>query len=123
MNRWKILVVDDDLILLESIARGLRSRGFKVIETQSAEEALTYIGSHSGADINLILADYVMPGMDGIDLLKKVRENLDSIPFIIMTAHWQKETVIDAMRKRCNSFLEKPFTLDTLVQEIEAVIQ
>lgn len=115
----KILVVDDDLTLLESIGRGLRKNGYKVIETQSAIEALKYIDFDEGGDINLILADYVMPGMSGIDLLEKVREKSKSMPVIIMTAHWEKRIVIEAMRKRCNGFLEKPFTLEKLIYEIK----
>ena len=122
MNHMKILVVDDDLILLESIGRGLRNRGYKVVETTSGAEALRLIDLDNASDIKLVLADYIMPGMDGIGLLEKVREKYSSLPVIMMTAHWNKDVVIHAMRKRCNSFLEKPFTLDQLVHEIEAVI-
>jgi DNA-binding NtrC family response regulator len=117
----KILVVDDDITLLESIGRGLRRKGYDVVETQSGTEALKYIDFDNECDINLILADYVMPGMSGIDLLEKVREKSNSIPVIIMTAHWKKEIVIEAMRKSCNSFLEKPFTLNKLIEEIESI--
>jgi DNA-binding NtrC family response regulator len=116
----KILVVDDDINLLESIGRGLRNKGFKVIQALSGEEALKHFDNESAID--LILADYVMPGMNGIDLLEKIREKSTSLPVIIMTAHWEKQIVVDAMRKNCNSFLEKPFTLDKLIKEIELVV-
>ena len=119
----RILVVDDDINLLESIGRGLRNKGFKVIQALSAEEALKHIDFDNESAIDLILADYIMPGMSGIDLLEKVREKSSSLPVIIMTAHWRKQIVIDAMRKSCNSFIEKPFTLDKLIKEIAIVIQ
>ena len=119
----KILVVDDDINLLESIGRGLRSKGYQVIEALSAEEALKHINFDNGSAIDLILADYVMPGMSGIDLLEKVREKSNSLPVIIMTAHWKKQVVIDAMRKNCNNFIEKPFTLDQLIEEITIAIK
>jgi DNA-binding NtrC family response regulator len=119
----RILVVDDDINLLESICRGLRNKGFQVIEALSAEEALKHIDFNNESSIDLVLADYIMPGMSGIDLLEKVREKSSSLPVIIMTAHWRKQIVIDAMRRDCNSFIEKPFTLDKLVKEIAMVIQ
>ena len=119
----RILVVDDDITLLESIGRGLRSKGYQVIEAQSAEEALKHIHLDNESAIDLILADYIMPGMTGIDLLEKVRKKQSSLPVIIMTAHWRKQVVIDAMRKSCNSFIEKPFTLEKLLKEIAIVIQ
>jgi DNA-binding NtrC family response regulator len=119
----RILVVDDDINLLESIGRGLRNKGFQVIQALSAEEALEHIDSDNESAIDLILADYVMPGMSGIDLLEKVREKSSSLPVIIMTAHWKKQILIDAMRKNCNSFIEKPFTLDSLLKEITMFIE
>ena len=119
----RILVVDDDITLLESIGRGLRSKGYQVIEALSAAEALEHIDFDNESAIDLILADYIMPGMSGIDLLEKVREKSSSLPVIIMTAHWRKQIVIDAMRKHCNSFIEKPFTLNKLLKEIAMVIQ
>lgn len=119
----RILVVDDDINLLESIGRGLRSKGYQVIEALSAEEALKHINFDNESAIDLILADYVMPGMSGIDLLEKVREKSNSLPVIIMTAHWKKQVVIDAMRKSCNNFIEKPFTLDKLIEEIAIAIK
>jgi len=119
----RILVVDDDINLLESIGRGLRNKGFQVIQALSAEEALKHIDFDNESAIDLVLADYIMPGMSGIDLLEKVREKSISLPVIIMTAHWRKQIVIDAMRKNCNSFIEKPFTLNKLLKEIAMVIQ
>jgi len=119
----RILVVDDDITLLESIGRGLRSKGYQVVEALSAEEALEHIDFDNESAIDLILADYIMPGMTGIDLLDKVREKSSSLPVIIMTAHWKKQVVIDAMRKSCNSFIEKPFTLEKLIKEIAIAIQ
>ena len=118
----RILVVDDDITLLESIGRGLRGKGYQVIEALNAEEALKHIDFNNESAIDLILADYIMPGMSGIDLLEKVREKSSSLPVIIMTAHWKKQVVIEAMRKSCNSFIEKPFTLDELIKEIASAI-
>lgn len=114
----KLLVVDDEIIQLQSLKRGIRSRGYQVSEALNAEEALEQL-ERNGDDIDIVLTDYFMPGMNGIELLKKIRENHNSLPVMIMTAYGEKDMVIEALRNRCDSFIEKPFTLDQLMVEIE----
>lgn len=116
-----ILVVEDDSFQLESLRRGLRSKGHRVLEALNAEQALRCFTDSTMAKIDLVLSDYVMPGLNGIELLKRIRENHGALPVILMTAYGEKDLVIEALRNRCDSFLEKPFTLDQLVQEIERV--
>jgi CheY-like chemotaxis protein len=117
----KILVVDDDMVQLESLRRGLRSKGYQVLEALSAEDALNrFTHSHTN-EIDLVLSDYLMPGMNGIELLKKIREDYGPLPVILMTAYGEKDLIIEALRNRCDSFIEKPFTLEQLMQEIERV--
>ena len=116
-----ILVVEDDKVQLESLRRGLRNKGHQVLEALSAEEALNRFTHSNMTKIDLVLSDYVMPGLNGIELLKRIRENHGSLPVILMTAYGEKDLVIEALRNRCDSFLEKPFTLDQLIQEIERV--
>lgn len=113
-----ILIVDDEKVQLETLKRGLGSKGHVVAEALSAEEALEYLNK-DGNKIDLVLTDYAMPGMNGIELLRKIRESHGNLPVIMMTAYGDKGLVIDALRNRCDSFIEKPFTLDQLVQEIE----
>ena len=116
-----ILVVDDDRLQLETLRRGLRTKGYQVLEALSAEEALARFSHSNMNKIDLVLSDYVMPGLNGIELLKRIRENHGSLPVILMTAYGEKDLVIEALRNRCDSFIEKPFTLDQLMQEIERV--
>ena len=115
-----ILIVDDERVQLESLKRGLKGKGYGVVETLSAEEALEHLDK--GDKIDLVLTDYAMSGMNGLELLKKVRENHGNLPVIMMTAYGKKSLVIDALRNRCDSFIEKPFTLDQLMREIEKVM-
>ena len=116
-----ILVVDDEVVQLESLRRGLRTRGYQVLEALSAEEALKCFTHSNMNKIDLVLSDYLMPGMNGIELLKRIRNHHGSLPVILMTAYGEKDLVIEALRNRCDSFIEKPFTLDQLMQEIERV--
>lgn len=113
-----IMIVDDEAIQLDSLNRGLRSKGYQVQGMGCPEEALSFLNDHEGP-VDLVITDYAMPGMNGMELLKQIRERHKSLPVIMMTAYGEKSLVIDAMRHRCDSFIEKPFTLDELLQEIQ----
>lgn len=112
-----VLVVDDEMVQIESLRRGLRSKGMKVVEALSGEEALSKLKTEK--EVDMVLTDYAMPGMNGIDLLKKIRESNAGLPVIMMTAYGEKDLIIDALRHRCDSFIQKPFTLDELMTELE----
>ena len=114
-----ILIVDDDLTQLETLRRGLRSKGYNVLEASSGKEALNLFEDNKGDKINLILTDYVMPEMSGLELLKKIREKSKTLPVIIMTAYVQNNLLLNVMRFNCTSVLEKPFTLHKLNSEIK----
>lgn len=113
-----VLIVDDEIVQIESIGRGLRSRGYNVAFALNGKDALEKLCDEN-RPIDMVITDYAMPGMNGLHLLKKIREKDRSMPFVMMTAFADKTVVIDAMRNRCDSFIEKPFTLDQLIQEIE----
>jgi signal transduction histidine kinase len=116
----KILVVDDEIDEVESLSRGLRSKGHKVLQALSAQEALNHL-QNDDSGIDLLITDYAMPIMNGMELLRNIRMNRGNLPVIMMTAYGQKDLVIDALRNHCDSFIEKPFTLDQLLNEIERV--
>jgi signal transduction histidine kinase len=115
------MVVDDEIIQIESIGRGLRSRKIDVVEALSGEEALMHFNDKNNR-IEMILTDYAMPGMNGLDLLRRIREKDRDLPVIIMTGYGDKNLVINAMRSACDSFIEKPFTLEILMDEINRVM-
>ena len=85
-----ILVVEDDKAQLESLRRGLRNKGHQVLEALSAEEALKRFTHSHMTKIDLVLSDYLMQGMNGIDLLRKIRESYGSLPLILMTAYGER---------------------------------
>ncbi len=113
-----IMVVDDESVQVETLSRGLKSKGYHIQEASNSEEALGYLNDNH-KKIDMVITDYAMPGMDGMELLRKIRENHKSLPVIMMTAYGEKNLIIDALRNRCDSFIEKPFTLDQLIDEIE----
>jgi DNA-binding NtrC family response regulator len=116
-----ILVVDNEEVQIETLKRALRSKGYQVLKALNAIEALEQLNAMTYR-IDMVLTDYVMPGKDGIELLKKIREIHGELPVIIMTAYGEKGMLIDAIRNRCDGFIEKPFNVDQLINEIERVM-
>jgi DNA-binding NtrC family response regulator len=115
-----VLIVDDEVVQIECLRRGVMTKGFGVIEAINAEEALRHLDVQ-GNRIGLVLTDYAMPGMNGIELLKTIRIQHATLPIILMTAYSDKRGVIDSLCNPRNGFLLKPFTLVELLREIEKV--
>lgn len=111
-----VLIVDDKRVQLKTLRRGLRTRGYRVVEALSGREALEHLKKMISIDI--VLTDYAMPEMNGIELLRKIRENNKTLPVIIMTAYGDKDLVIEAMHHQCTGFIEKPFDMDALLAVI-----
>ncbi|MGC8493748.1 MAG: response regulator [Syntrophobacteraceae bacterium] len=114
----KILVVDDEIDQLESLRRGLKSRGHSVVVARGAELAVQMLGE-PGSAIDLMITDYAMPVLDGLSLIERIRKSHVELPIILMSAYGRNELVIEAMGHVCNGFIEKPFTLDGIMREIE----
>ena len=119
-----ILVVDDDVIWLQTLKRGLRTRGYQTLEALDANEALEKLSNPNTPAIDLVLTDYLMSEINGIELLKEIRMNYGGyLPVIIMTAYAENSLLIEAFRNHCNGFIEKSSTLEQLMQEINRVMK
>lgn len=113
-----ILLVDDESVQLQSLKRGLRNIGYETTEALNAEDAYELVIDNSNM-IDMVITDYDMPCMNGIEFLRKIRaKKINNLPVIMMTAYGEKKLIIEALRNRCDSFIEKPFTLDQLICEI-----
>ena len=115
-----ILIVDDDAKMVESIRIGLESSGYHACEALSGKQAMDQL-CLEGCRIGIVVTDYLMPAMNGVDLLKAIRQHNPFMPVILMTAYAETSTVIEAFQNYCNGFIEKPFRLDQLIAEIERV--
>ena len=118
-----ILVVDNNAVWLETLKRGLKTRGYQTLEALGAIEALEKLSNPNTPAIDLVLTDYLMSEMNGIELLKEIRKKYGALPVILMTAYEEKVLLLDAFRNHCNGFAVKPFTLDQLMQEINRVME
>lgn len=115
-----ILIVDDDAALIRSIRICLESKGYRVIEANNGNVALDYLKVlHPAVDI--VITDFSMPIFNGMDLLKKIKRDFKKMPVILATAYAEKDLVLDAWHSQCDGFLEKPFTLSQLFNEIDRI--
>jgi DNA-binding NtrC family response regulator len=114
----KLLVVDDEGIVLESCRRVLESEGFSVTLAKSADEALAVIEKE---DFSLLLMDLKMPLHDGIYLMKELKQRKNQIPIIVMSGYSTQETIAEADTMGANLFLPKPFTPDELIEAIREI--
>jgi len=105
-KRTKLLIVDDESIVRESLHDWLIGVGYDVEVAESGKEALRIIKQKK---IKIMLADLVMPGMDGIELMKEARKIVPTLSTIIITAHATIETAISAIREGAHDYVEKPF--------------
>jgi two-component system response regulator AtoC len=106
MRKTKLLIVDDEDIVRESLRDWLSSVGYKVLTAKNGEQALRIIKQKS---IKIMIADLIMPGMNGIELMKKARNMVPTISTVIITAHGTIQTAITAMREGAYDYIEKPF--------------
>jgi len=116
-----VLVVDD-FGTMRKIVRGcLRQLGFENV-TEAVDGAVALEKLKTG-DFKLVISDWNMPNMMGIDLLRAVRgdERLKPIPFLMVTAEAQKENVIEAAKAGVSNYIVKPFTPDQLQAKLEAI--
>ena len=116
-----VLVVDDEPIVLQVFSRVLSEKGLRTRTASNAEEALKLLDE---GGIACVLADKNMPGMDGIEMIRRVREAQPHCAFIVMTGYASTESVIEALRLGAVDYLQKPFDdLDVVARRIEEAIQ
>lgn len=105
----KLLIVDDDPLVANSLAAMLRQSGYRVKTAGSTEDALDLIRDDNP---DLIMADLQLPGQSGLDLLRIVKKANGSIPVIIITAHGTIETAVEAVKLGADNYLTKPINDD-----------
>lgn len=111
MGSYRILVVDDEELQREMLGGFLRKEGFSVSLADSGESALKFARDES---FEVALIDLKMPGMDGIELLSRLKEMNPEIQVIVITAHGSIETAVEAMKKGAYHYVNKPVDLEEL---------
>ena len=110
-----VLLIDDEEQFLEVLGERLETRGLKVNTVTSGEDALTLIDDEN---YDAIILDLAMPGIDGIETLKLLKEKNPELEIIMLTGHATVQKGIEAMKLGAEDFLEKPVDLSVLLERI-----
>lgn len=118
----KVLVVDDSPTMRRIVSNTLKRIGFsETEEAENGQEALTKL---SDADFGLIVTDWNMPGMSGLEFVKSVRSSgdYDNMPVLMVTTRSAEDDVKEALQAGANSYIVKPFTPKVLKEKIDSII-
>jgi len=119
----KVLIVDDFATMRRILKNILKQIGFKnLVEADDGTSAWEIL---QGQSIDLIISDWNMPKMTGLELLKKVRANdkYKRTPFLMVTAEAQKQNVIEAVQAGVSNYVVKPFTAEAISDKLEKILK
>ncbi|QIL43198.1 response regulator [Acidovorax sp. HDW3] len=116
----RLLLVDDDRLILGTLAQGLRHMGYEVHQAESAEDAEALLSS--GLRPDMALLDVHMPGAGGLWLAQRLRE-IEHVPFVMLSAYGDASTVAQATRSGALAYLVKPLALTQIQPAIETALQ
>ncbi len=111
-----VMLVDDEAPFVETMAKRLKKRDLDVITAFSGQEALETLEEHQNVDV--VILDVKMPGMDGIETLKKMKAAYPLIEVVMLTAHATVESAIEGMRFGAFDYLMKPCDMEQLMGKV-----
>ena len=115
-----ILVVDDEPNYLVVLSEILREEGFEVFTAESGNDGLPIVRD---ADLDLVVSDMKMPGMDGIQFLENIKKINRQLPVILITAYAEVEKAVEAMRLGAFNYIAKPFSNEALLASVSKAIE
>lgn len=115
----KIIVVDDDVIMLQAIKTMLTKHGYQVFATTDAQDALDTLEEE---EFDLIISDIMMPYVSGIELLSSIKKVRKGLPIIIISALDQQEIILTAFQEGADDFIKKPLNLNELLIRVKHVL-
>jgi DNA-binding response OmpR family regulator len=116
----QVLIVDDDALLRRSLAFNLEKAGYRVSTAGSAEDALAQ--AHLDPP-DLVLLDIGLPGMDGLDALRRLHQQMGEVPVIFLTARRRELDQVVGLELGADDYVTKPFDVDVLLARIKAVLR
>lgn len=112
----KVLLVDDEKDFIEMLSLRLKEVGEKITVAYSGQEGLDSLGK---ADIDVVILDIKMPGMDGIETLREIKKKYPLVEVIMLTGHGSTETAVEGMKLGAFDYLMKPADFDDLTLKLE----
>ncbi len=124
MYDCNIVVIDDDNIILELLQVVLEEMTSGNIQCFSdSKQALAFVQSDKMQDISLVICDWLMPDVSGLDILAALRKAQSDCPFLMLTANATKELVVNSMRLGATDFIVKPFHTHNFLDKVERLIR
>src|SRR5665213_4018760 len=118
-DRGKVYVIDDDEAMRDSLNFLLDSAGYQVALFDSA---VKFLDSLPNLEFGCVVSDVRMPGLDGIELLKRMKAGHSTFPIVIMTGHGDVPLAVEAMKLGAVDFLEKPFEDERLLSAVRLAL-
>lgn len=124
MSMKTILAVDDEPHILELLQYNLQGAGYEVVKAESGEEAMSFIEDNA-YDFEVVLLDWMLPGIDGIEVLKRIRssERYQHVPVIMLTAKNDEISKVVGLEIGADDYLAKPFGVHELLARMKAVMR
>lgn len=116
----RILVIDDDTMLLSTLKRGLSYDGFAVDTASTGEEGVTIARDHVP---DVVVLDIMMPGMDGLEVLRKLRAGDPTLPILLLTGKDAPVDQVTGLQQGADDYVIKPFRWDVLIARVHALVR
>ncbi len=121
----KVLVVDDSAVMRQIIKNNLKQLGFENDNLSDAEDGQMGLKKAGESGFDLIISDWNMPKMTGIEFLKEVRgaDAIKAVPFLMVTSEADKEKIVEAVQSGVSQYIVKPFNANQLEEKISAIFK
>lgn len=116
-----IIIADDDPVSRELVTAAMKHWGFRTVVTQDGHEAMAAIRAEQGPMVAII--DWMMPGMDGLEVCRRIRQGGKPIYIVLLTARAAKENVVEGLESGADDYLVKPFDKNELLARVRAGVR
>ena len=119
MSQASVLIVDDEPLVRQTLSEWMRRKNFRVFEAEDGRQAMERIRRD---EPDIVISDVVMPGMDGVQLLKEAKAVKADIPFLMISGYPSRSTAVDLMNHGASDYLPKPFTPEELARRVNRTL-
>ena len=119
LRKMNLLLIDDDEWVRDSLRLFFESEGCKIVALETAEEGLTFTANQH---FDIIIVDYRLPGMDGLEFIKHLPSNQADALKVLMTAYGNKDLLLKAKKTGIHEFIPKPFTTEIIEESLDRMI-